>query len=87
MSFSDADSVASSASKGDTMPEQTASLEQIVGRLLDRLDAMDVGSLGAMVTDDVQSVDEITRRWTRGRAAVESYLSPLKAACQTCTRG
>jgi ketosteroid isomerase-like protein len=60
------------------MPEQTASLEQLVGRLLEHLDAMDVDSLATMVTDDVQSVDEITRGWTRGRAAVESYLSQLK---------
>lgn len=62
------------------MPEQTASLEQRVGRLLELLDAMDVDSLGTMVTDDVQSVDEITRGWTRGRAAVESYLSQLKGS-------
>ena len=62
------------------MPEQTASLEQIVGRLLELLDAMDVETLGTMVTDDVQSVDEITRGWTRGRAAVESYLSQLEGS-------
>ena len=62
------------------MPEQTASLEQRVGRLLEFLDAMDVDSLGTMVTDDVQSVDEITRGLTRGRAAVESYLSHLKGS-------
>ena len=60
------------------MPDQAASLEQRVGRLLELLDAMDVDSLGTLVTDDVQSVDEITRGWTRGRAAVESYLSQLK---------
>ena len=62
------------------MPEQTASLEERVARLLELLDAMDVDSLARMVTDDVQSVDEITRGWTRGRAAVESYLSQLKGS-------
>ena len=62
------------------MAERTASLEERVGRLLEFLDAMDVDSLGTMVTDDVQSVDEITRGWTRGRAAVESYLSQLKGS-------
>jgi ketosteroid isomerase-like protein len=62
------------------MAEQTASLEQRVGRLLEFLDAMDVDSLGTMVTDDIQSVDELTRGWTRGRPAVESYLSQLKSS-------
>jgi ketosteroid isomerase-like protein len=61
------------------MPEQTASsLEAKVGRLLELLDALDVNALSAMVTDDAQSVDEITRGWTRGRAALEAYLSQLK---------
>lgn len=62
------------------MPEQMPSLERRVGRLLELLDAMDVDGLGTMVTDDVQSVDEITRGWTRGRTAVESYLSQLKGS-------
>ena len=62
------------------MPEHTGSLEQRVGRLLELLDAMDMDGLGAMVTDDVQSVDEITRGWTRGRAAVESHLAKLKGS-------
>jgi ketosteroid isomerase-like protein len=61
------------------MPEQTASsLEAKVERLLELLDALDVNALSAMVTDDAQSVDEITRGWTRGRAALEAYLSQLK---------
>jgi ketosteroid isomerase-like protein len=59
------------------MPEQTGSLEQRVERLLALLDAMDVESLITMITDDVQSVDEISRGWSRGRAAVQSYLSQL----------
>ena len=61
------------------MPEQTStSLEQRVQRMLELLDAMDLDRLGAMLTDDAQSVDEITRGWTRGRAAMETYLSQLK---------
>ncbi len=61
------------------MPEQTAnSLEQRVRRLLELLDALDLDGLGAMLSDDAQSVDEITRGWTRGRAAIEAYLSQLK---------
>jgi hypothetical protein len=54
------------------------SLDQAVGRLLERLDAMDLDAIGAMVDDEVQSVDEIARGWTRGRAAIERYFSQLK---------
>ena len=54
------------------------SLQQTVSRLLERLDAMDLDGLGAMVDDEVQSVDEIARRWIRGRSAIEGYLSQLK---------
>ena len=35
-------------------------------------------SLAGMLTDDEQSVDEITRGWTRGRATIEAYLSQLE---------
>lgn len=61
------------------MPEQTGtSLEQRARQLLEFLDAMDLDALGALLADDAQSVDEITRGWTRGRAAIEDYLSQLK---------
>jgi ketosteroid isomerase-like protein len=63
------------------MSEQTvAALEQETRRLLEHLDAMDLTGLGAMITDDAQSIDEISRNWRRGRAAVESYLSQLEGA-------
>lgn len=55
-----------------------ASLEQTVSQLLERLDAMDLDAVGAMVDDDVQGVDEIARRWMRGRQAIEGYFSQLK---------
>ena len=54
------------------------SLQQTVSRLLERLDAMDLDGLGGMVDDEVQGVDEIARRWMRGRAAIEGYFSQLK---------
>jgi len=60
------------------VPAQTSSMEQEVRALLERLDAMDIESLGSMLTEDAQSVDEITRGWTRGRAAIEAYLSRLR---------
>jgi len=55
-----------------------ASLKQRVNDLLERLDAMDLDAVGAMVDDQIQGVDEIARRWMRGRPALEGYLSQLK---------
>jgi len=60
------------------VPARTSSLVQEVRTFLERLDAMDIESLGSTLTEDAQSVDEITRGWTRGRAAIEAYLSQLK---------
>ena len=54
------------------------SLQETVSRLLERLDAMDLEALGGMVDDEVQGVDEIARRWMRGRPAIEGYFSQLK---------
>ena len=48
--------------------------------MLERLDALDTEGLGAMLTEDSQSVDENTRAWTRGRAAIEGYLSQLEGS-------
>ena len=50
------------------MAEHAASLEAEAERILGLLDAMEVDALGAMLTDDAQSVTEITSGWTRGRA-------------------
>lgn len=69
------------------MPEETASLEQRVERLLALLDDMDLDGLGKMVTDDVQGVDEISRGWTRGRSALSPTSHSSRTACQTCAHG
>jgi hypothetical protein len=53
------------------------SLKQTIGHLLQRLDAMDLGALGVRVDDEVQGVDEIARRWMRGRPATEGYFAQL----------
>jgi ketosteroid isomerase-like protein len=58
--------------------EAGVSLQQRAERMLELLDSMDLDGFGAMLTDDAQSVDEITRGWTRGRAAIEAYMSELK---------
>jgi ketosteroid isomerase-like protein len=46
--------------------------------MFEHLDALDTQAVGAMLTEDAQSVDENTRGWTRGRAAIEAYLSQLE---------
>jgi ketosteroid isomerase-like protein len=67
--------------KGVGMVEQTmTALEQETRRLLELLDAMDVGGLAAMFTDDAQGVDEISGGWTRGSAALDAYLNQLQGA-------
>jgi ketosteroid isomerase-like protein len=60
--------------------QAATSLEQTVKLLLERLDAMDLDGLAAMVDDDIQGVDEISRRWMRGRLAIEGYFAQLKDA-------
>jgi ketosteroid isomerase-like protein len=54
------------------------SLQRRVERVLELLDAMDIDGLGAILAEDAQSVDEITRGWTRGRPAIEAYFADLK---------
>ena len=61
------------------MPEQTRTpLEAETERLLKLLDAMEFDALGAMLADDIQCVDEITRGWIRGRPAIDAYLEQLR---------
>ncbi len=63
------------------------SLQQMVSRLLERLDAMDLDGLGGMVDDEVQGVDEIARKWMRGgRRSRDTSLSS-KTPSQTCALG
>jgi ketosteroid isomerase-like protein len=61
------------------MSEQpAAALERETRHLLELLDSLDMDGLAAMFTDDAQGVDEISRGWTRGRAALEAYLAHLE---------
>ncbi|MGH2914356.1 MAG: nuclear transport factor 2 family protein [Solirubrobacteraceae bacterium] len=53
-------------------------LEREVRRVLALLDAMDLRGLAARFTDDAQGVDEISRRWTRGRVALDAYFAQLE---------
>jgi ketosteroid isomerase-like protein len=63
------------------MSEHTAtSLEQHARRVFEAIDAMDIAAMTAMITDDAQGVDEISRAWIRGRAALEEYFGRLDGA-------
>jgi ketosteroid isomerase-like protein len=44
------------------------------------LDALDADRMKEMLTGDVQSVDEISRRWLRGRGDVDNYLREVITA-------
>lgn len=52
-------------------------LEAVVRELFDALDRKDVQAITRNVADDAQGVDEISRRWMRGRAELETYISGL----------
>jgi ketosteroid isomerase-like protein len=58
--------------------QASAELERETRRLFELLDAMNLRDLAAMLTEDAQGVDEISRGWTRGRTAMEDYLSQLE---------
>lgn len=58
-------------------PQTEQELEQITRRMIERLDALDMEALGAMLTDDAQGIDELTGGWRRGRESLNAYLSEL----------
>jgi ketosteroid isomerase-like protein len=61
------------------MAQDTAtSLEQRAHQLFELVDNMDTAAMTAMLTDDAQGVDEISRGWLRGRPALESYFAQLE---------
>jgi uncharacterized protein (TIGR02246 family) len=61
------------------MAQETAtSLEQQVHRIFELVDAMDTDGMAAMIADDGQGVDEISRGWMRGRDALEEYFGQLE---------
>jgi ketosteroid isomerase-like protein len=72
--------ISGNQTEGQTMIEQAtaAELEREIRRILDLLDAMDLRGLAARFTDDAQGVDEISRSWVRGRAALDAYFVQLE---------
>lgn len=47
------------------------------------LDRLDLPALGELLADDVSMVDEISRKWLRGKDAVLASLAPTFAAVQS----
>jgi ketosteroid isomerase-like protein len=60
--------------------EEAVELESATKELLARIDSMDVDGLIGSATDDAQGVDEISRRWLRGKNEVGAYLQQLKGS-------
>ena len=52
-------------------------LEAVARKLVSALDALDVDAMTQLATDDAQGVDEISRRWMRGKGELEAYLRQL----------
>jgi ketosteroid isomerase-like protein len=52
-------------------------LELMARELFEALDRKDFERIVRLATDDVQGVDEISRGWLRGRAAMEVYFKSL----------
>jgi ketosteroid isomerase-like protein len=59
------------------MPDE---LRNVATDFFAALDALDADRMKQMLTGDVQSVDEISRRWLRGRGDVDNYLRELITA-------
>ena len=53
------------------------SLQPVLRRLFAAFDTLDAATINELSTDDAQGIDEIARRWLRGRDAMNSYLSEL----------
>ena len=54
-----------------------STLESMAQELFDALDRKDFDRIVRMATDDVQGIDEISRGWLRGRAAMEAYFTSM----------
>lgn len=52
--------------------------QQLVIDAFKDLDALNFASLFTKLADDIETVDEITQKWNRGRAAVESTFAALE---------
>jgi ketosteroid isomerase-like protein len=68
-----------SSSKGGTTV-MSGQLEQVVTDFLAALDSLDVDAMLQGLTEDAQGVDEISRRWIRGRVDLSAYIRQLASS-------
>lgn len=62
-------------------PDPTAEvegLEPVVRRMIAAFDALDLDAAKAMMAEQAQGIDEISRRWLRGQDAVTDYFRELQ---------
>ena len=52
-------------------------LEDEVRRLFDDCDRLDFDAVATRMADDVQGVDELSRRWMRGKADLTTYFEQV----------
>jgi ketosteroid isomerase-like protein len=57
--------------------DMAGELEAVANKVIEALDARDRQRLFANVDVDVQSVDEVSRQWLRGRDALETYFGQI----------
>jgi ketosteroid isomerase-like protein len=62
-------------------------LESAANDFVAALDAKDVDRIVASTTEDAQGVDEISRRWLRGRSELDGYLRQLMGAVSDLRTG
>ena len=60
-------------------------LEGIVQELFVAVDKLDVPGVAALVADDAQMVEEISRKWTRGKANVEATFADAASMVSNIT--
>ena len=53
-------------------------LEDEVRRLFDNFDRLDFDAVAATLATDVQGVDELSRKWMRGKGELTSYLEQMR---------
>ncbi len=59
------------------MGSHATEVEALVHQLLDRFDNLDMDGIAALMADDVQGVDEVSRGWLRGKTALQTYFGQL----------
>ena len=57
--------------------QTTVPLDQMAQHLFGLIDALDAEAVKALVTSDCEEVDEISRTWRRGRAAIAGYFDEV----------